>query len=81
MEYVRTLAAGLNGGLSVVLDSSSLDLRGTFNMISAASASIPFFRVHRPMSFCRNCGSKLAPESGRCKKCKSTATAQYSTAD
>ncbi len=81
VEYVKRLSAGLNGGLSVVLDASSLDLRSTFNMISAASPNIPFFRAHRAVSFCRNCGSKLAPESGRCKKCKSTATAQYSTAD
>jgi ribonucleoside-triphosphate reductase len=81
VDYARRLSAGLNGGLSVVLDATSADLRGTFNMISSASQTIPFFRVHRPVSFCRNCGSKLAPESGRCKKCKSTATAQYSTAD
>jgi len=81
VALVKGLSAGLNGGFSVVLDASSLDLRGTYNMISAASPNVPFFRVHRAMSFCRNCGSKLAPESGRCRKCKSTATAQYSTAD
>jgi ribonucleoside-triphosphate reductase (formate) len=81
MEYVKKLSAGLNGGLSVILDASSLDLRGTYNMISAASADIPFFRVHKAASFCRNCGSKRAPEVGRCKKCRSTANAQYSTAE
>jgi anaerobic ribonucleoside-triphosphate reductase len=81
LDYVRRLSENLNGGLSTVLDASGLDLRGIFNLISSAEPSIPFFRVHRAISFCRNCGSKLPPESGRCKKCKSTATAQYSTAD
>ncbi len=81
IEYVKRLSASLNGGLSVVLDASSLDLRNTYNMLTAASSDVPFFKVHRNISFCRNCGSKLPPESGRCKKCKSTATAQYSTAD
>ena len=81
LDYVKRLSENLNGGLSTVLDASALDLRGIFNLISTAAPSIPFFRVHRTISFCRNCGSKLAPESGRCKRCKSTATAQYSTAD
>jgi len=81
VDYVKKLAQGLNGGLSVVLDASSSDLRGTYNAITLASAQIPFFRVHRPVAFCRNCGSKLPADSGRCKKCRSTATSQYSTAD
>ena len=58
-----------------------MDLRGTYQMMLTASPAIPFFRVHRPVSFCRNCGAKLPPDSGRCKKCKSTATTQYSTAE
>jgi ribonucleoside-triphosphate reductase (formate) len=81
LEYVKKLADGLNGGLSVVLDASSTDLRGTYNAIVAASADLPFFRVHRAVSFCRNCGTKLGSDSGRCKKCRSTATTPYSTAD
>jgi len=81
MEYIKKLSAGLNGGLSVILDASSLDLRGTYNMISTASASVPFFRVHKTAAFCRSCGSRMAPDSGRCKKCRSTASAQYSTAE
>ena len=81
LGYVMKLSESLNGGLSVVLDADSLDLRGTYNMIAAASSSVPFFRVHRSVSFCRSCGSKLAPETGRCRKCRSTATTVYSTAD
>jgi anaerobic ribonucleoside-triphosphate reductase len=81
IEYVKKLSTGLNGGFSVVLDASASDLRGTYQMMLTASATIPFFRVHRPVSFCRNCGAKLPPDSGRCKKCRSTATTQYSTAE
>jgi len=81
IEYVKKLAAGLNGGLSVVLDATSADLRGTYNAINAASADLPYFRVHRVVSFCRNCGTKMGSESGRCKKCRSTAMTPYSTAD
>jgi predicted RNA-binding Zn-ribbon protein involved in translation (DUF1610 family) len=81
VEYVKKLADGLNGGLSVVVDASSADLRGTYNTIVAASSDLAFFKVHRVVSFCRNCGTKLGAESGRCKKCRSTATTPYSTAD
>ncbi|MGD0637271.1 MAG: anaerobic ribonucleoside-triphosphate reductase [Nitrososphaerales archaeon] len=81
IAYVQKLSAGLTGGFSVVLDASGSDLRGTYQMMLTASAMVPFFRVHRPVSFCRNCGAKLPPDSGRCKKCRSTATTQYSTAE
>ena len=81
MEYLKRLSAGLTGGYSVTLDASVADLRGTYQMMLAASPNLPFFKVHRPVSFCRNCGAKLPPDSGRCKKCRSTATTQYSTAE
>jgi len=81
IDYVKKLAGGLTGGFSVILDATGADLRGTYQMMLASSPSIQFFRVHRPVSFCRNCGAKLPPDSGRCKKCRSTATTQYSTAE
>jgi ribonucleoside-triphosphate reductase (formate) len=80
LEHVTRIAGALNAGLSVQLDATDLDLRGTYNLILAAE-KIPFFRVHHLTAFCRNCGSKLPSGSGRCRKCKSTATSQYSTAD
>ena len=81
VAYISKLSEGLKGGLSVCLDASSLDLRSTFNMINAASPTLSFFKVHRTSSFCRNCGAKLQLDAGRCKRCKSTATSQYSTAE
>ena len=82
IEYVKKLSDGLNGGLSV--DPGRL-FRGPPRDLQDDARpprpSIPFFRVHRLVSFCRNCGAKLPPDSGRCKKCRSTATTQYSTAD
>jgi ribonucleoside-triphosphate reductase len=81
VEYVKRLSAGLTGGFSAILDASAADLRGTYTMIQTSSSNIPFFRVHRSVSFCRNCGAKLPPDSGRCRKCRSTATTQYSTAE
>jgi ribonucleoside-triphosphate reductase len=80
VDYVRKVAVGLTGGISVVLDASASDMRGTYQAILASPASIPAFRVHRAIAFCRNCGAKLPPDSGRCKRCRSTATTLYSTA-
>ena len=79
MNYVDKLAHGAPGGLSVYLDASSLDLRGIYNLTTSASPNLDFFGIERLVSFCRNCGAKLPAKTERCTKCRSTATAQYST--
>ena len=81
MNYVGKLGQGAAGGLSVYLDASSLDLRGIYNLTMNASPKLEFFGIERLVSFCRNCGSKLPAKTERCTKCRSTATAQYSTAE
>ena len=81
MNYVEKLGHGAPGGLSANLDASSLDLRGIYNLAASASAKLDFFGIERLVSFCRNCGSKLPAKTERCAKCKSTATAQYSTVE
>jgi ribonucleoside-triphosphate reductase (formate) len=81
MGYVAKLCQGAAGGSSVYLDASSLDLRGIYNLTVNASSKLEFFGIERLVSFCRNCGSKLPPGTERCTRCRSTATAQYSTAE
>ncbi|TLY13480.1 MAG: hypothetical protein E6K86_09925, partial [Thaumarchaeota archaeon] len=41
---------------------------------------LPYFKIDRKIVVCRNCGAKLPPRAQRCKRCKSVATMQYSTA-
>ena len=81
MNYIGKLSAGALGGLSVYLDATSLDLRSIYNLALNASPKLDFFGIERLVSFCRNCGSKLPAKTERCTKCRSTATAQYSTAE
>jgi len=81
MNYITKVGQAATGGLSVFLDASSLDLRGIYNLAANASPKLEFFGIDRQVSFCRNCGSKLPPKTERCNKCRSTATAQYSTAE
>ena len=80
MAYVAKLSSSLQGGLSVTLDGSSEDVRGIYNSILNATPKIPYFKVDRVIAVCRNCGAKLPQGSTRCKRCKSVATVQYSTA-
>jgi ribonucleoside-triphosphate reductase (formate) len=80
MEYITKLSAGLRGGLSVTLDGSSEDVRGVYNMILNATPKLPYFKVDRTISVCRNCGAKLPQHAQRCPRCKSVAMMQYSTA-
>jgi ribonucleoside-triphosphate reductase len=81
MAYIGKLSAGLQGGLSVTLDGSAEDIRGIYNTILNATPKVPYFKVDRAVSVCRNCGSKLPQKDTRCKECKSVATVQYSTAE
>jgi hypothetical protein len=81
MNYIDKLSQGAAGGLSVYLDATPLDLRGIYNMATNAAPKLQFFGIERLVSFCRNCGSKLPAKTERCGKCRSTATAQYSTAE
>ncbi|MDG6914762.1 MAG: ArsR family transcriptional regulator [Nitrososphaerota archaeon] len=81
MAHLAKLGQGAAGGLSVYLDAMALDPRGIYNLAASASPSLDFFGVERLVSFCRNCGSKLPAKTERCTKCRSTATAQYSTAE
>jgi anaerobic ribonucleoside-triphosphate reductase len=80
IQYISRLSAGLQGGLSVTLDGSAEDVRGIYNTILNATPKIPYFKVDRTISVCRNCGAKLPQNATRCKRCKSVATVQYSTA-
>ncbi|MDV3277829.1 MAG: ArsR family transcriptional regulator [Nitrososphaerales archaeon] len=80
MQYLSRLSVGLQGGLSVTLDGSAEDVRGIYNTILNATPKIPYFKVDRTISVCRNCGAKLPQNATRCKRCKSVATVQYSTA-
>ncbi|MBI3116801.1 MAG: ArsR family transcriptional regulator [Thaumarchaeota archaeon] len=81
VDYLNRLSSGLKGGMSVLMNGASLDTRGIFNLLSTGINKIPYFKVVRTVSVCRNCGLKLVPDSTRCKRCKSAATAQYSTAE
>jgi hypothetical protein len=81
MNYISKVGQAATGGLSVFIDASPLDLRGIYNLAASASPKLEFFGIDRQVSFCRNCGSKLPPKTERCTKCRSTATAQYSTAE
>ena len=80
MGYITKLSAGLRGGLSVTLDGNAGDIRGVYNMILNATPKLPYFKVDRTVSVCKNCGAKLPQNAARCRKCKSVATMQYSTA-
>jgi ribonucleoside-triphosphate reductase len=79
VEYLKKLSAGLAGGLSLTLDGTSEDIRSVYNLIVAAAPKLPYFKIDRMIMVCRNCGTKLAPNAQRCRKCKSVATSQYST--
>lgn len=80
MNYITRLASGLRGGLSVTLDGNANDIRGVYNMILNATPKLPYFKVDRTISVCKNCGAKLPQNVARCRKCKSVASMQYSTA-
>jgi len=78
--YMTKLTTGLRGGLSVTLDGNAEDVRGVYNLILNATPKLPYFKVDRMISVCKNCGSKLHQNAARCGRCKSVATTQYSTA-
>jgi anaerobic ribonucleoside-triphosphate reductase len=80
VEYLTKLSSGLPGGLSLTLDGSADDVRGVYNTILNATPKLPYFKVDRTISVCKNCGAKLPQKAGRCSRCKSVATIQYSTA-
>jgi ribonucleoside-triphosphate reductase (formate) len=81
MDLVSRMSQGAAGGVSVSLDANSLDMRGIYNLVAGAAPKIPFFKVHRLVSFCRNCGAKLPPKVERCGRCRSTASSEYSTSE
>jgi len=80
VDYMARLASGLRGGLSVTLDGNVEDVRGVYNLILNATPKLPYFKVDRMISVCKNCGDKLTQNAARCRRCKSVATFQYSTA-
>ncbi|TMP97950.1 MAG: ArsR family transcriptional regulator [Thaumarchaeota archaeon] len=80
VEYINKLSSGLNGGVSVTLDGESEDIRSVYDLIVNAAPKLPYFKIDRKIVVCRNCGAKLPPRAQRCKRCKSVATMQYSTA-
>ncbi len=80
VNYMVKLAGGLRGGLSVTLDGAAEEVRGIYNLILNATPKLPYFKVDRTISVCRNCGAKLPQNATRCRRCKSVATMQYSTA-
>jgi ribonucleoside-triphosphate reductase len=80
LGYMTKLATGLRGGLSLTLDGNAGDVRGVYNLILNATPKLPYFKVDRTISVCKNCGAKLPQNAARCRRCKSVATTQYSTA-
>jgi anaerobic ribonucleoside-triphosphate reductase len=80
IDYISKLSSGLQGGLSVTLDGSTEDTREVYGLILNAVSKLPYFKVDRAISVCKNCGAKLPPKAARCKMCKSVASIQYSTA-
>jgi ribonucleoside-triphosphate reductase len=80
IEYMSKLSGSLQGGLSVTLDGASDDARGIYNLMLNATPKLGYFKVDKTVSVCRNCGAKLPPKATRCKRCKSVASVQYSTA-
>ncbi|MDA4124427.1 MAG: ArsR family transcriptional regulator [Thaumarchaeota archaeon] len=80
VNHMVKLAGGLRGGLSVTLDGNAEEVRGIYNLILNATPKLPYFKVDRTISVCRNCGAKLPQNATRCKRCKSVAMTQYSTA-
>ncbi len=80
VDYMTKLSTGLRGGLSITLDGSAEEVRGIYNLILNATPKLPCFKVDRTISVCRNCGAKLPQNATRCRRCKSVATTQYSTA-
>ena len=80
VDYLAKLSSELTGGLSLTLDGSAEEVRGIYNMILNATPKLAYFKVDRTISVCRNCGAKLPQKTARCKRCKSVATIQYSTA-
>ena len=80
MDHMTKLSAGLQGGVSVTLDGSAEEVRGIYNLILNATPKLPYFKVDRTISVCRNCGAKLPQNANRCPRCKSVAVMQYSTA-
>ena len=80
MDYISKLSVGLRGGVSVTLDGSADEVRGIYNLILNATPKLPYFKVDRTISVCRNCGAKLPQNAQRCPRCKSVAMTQYSTA-
>ncbi len=69
---------GLNGGFSVGLEvprtATATELADT---IQNGISRLEFFKLVRRTFICRNCGSKMFTEAGRCKVCKSTSIASY----
>jgi len=80
VEYMSKLSTSLQGGLSLTLDGSAEDTRGIYNLMLNATPKLSYFKVERSISVCRNCGAKLPQSATRCKRCKSVASIQYSTA-
>jgi anaerobic ribonucleoside-triphosphate reductase len=81
MNRVGKITEAASGGLSASLDATALDLRGIYNLVANASQKVQFFKAQRIVTYCRNCGSKLPLKAERCGRCRSTASAQYSTAE
>ena len=79
-DYMTKLSTGLHGGLSLTLDGQAEEVRGIYNLILNATPKLPYFKVERTISVCKNCGAKLPQNGTRCKNCKSVASMQYSTA-
>jgi ribonucleoside-triphosphate reductase len=81
VDYIAKLSGTLRGGLSVTLDGSAEQVRDVYSLILNATPKLPYFKVDRTISVCKNCGAKLSQSATRCPRCKSVATTQYSTAD
>ncbi|MCP8307390.1 MAG: helix-turn-helix domain-containing protein [archaeon] len=75
------LSRNLNGGFSTIINiptKASADF--VEKTILEAIGRLDHFKFNKKITICKNCGAKFSIEVERCKVCKSTALAHYSTA-
>jgi len=81
IDELSYLSRSLSGGFTTVIDiPTKADIDFIGKMISEAIGKLDHFKLNKKITVCKNCGAKFSVEVERCKICKSTALAHYSTA-